>query len=190
MDSQVIIIIFGNCFIIYPTINIWSRKIFISTRFSHSGFYAIFLGSVSGIPNHSNSIETTSMSSSGSHIQHRTKSASLNPFKGFSKLNPFHRKSERSSKKYKQKADKVLNVRKWLVTMSHHLSPHDGKVLGVNYYLNPIPWRDENKPDMAYLGLTLVENLIVSVSIDYRLKTTTKNQEKTYPQQKTMKKTI
>ena len=74
--------------------------------------------------------------------------------------------------------------------MSHHLSPHDGKVLGVNYYLNPIPWRDENKPDMAYLGLTLVENLIGSVSIDYRLKTTTKNQEKTYPQQKTIKKTI
>jgi len=71
-----------------------------------------FTGSVPGIPNHSNSIETTSMSSSGSHIQHRTKSASLNPFKGFSKLNPFHRKSERSSKKYKQKADKVLNVRK------------------------------------------------------------------------------
>ena len=55
------------------------------------------------------------------------------------------------------------------MTMSHHLSPHDGKVLGVNY-LNPIPERDENKPDMAYLGLTLVENLIVSVSIDYRLK--------------------
>lgn len=55
------------------------------------------------------------------------------------------------------------------MTMSHHISPHDGKVLGVNY-LNPIPKRDENKPDMAYLGLTLVENLIVSVSIDYRLK--------------------
>lgn len=69
-------------------------------------------GSELGIPNHSNSIETTSMSSSGSHIQHRTKSASLNPFKGFSKLNPFHRKSERSSKKYKQKTEKVLNVRK------------------------------------------------------------------------------
>ena len=63
------------------------------------------------MPNHSNSIETTSMSSSGSHIQHRTKSASLNPFKGFSKLNPFHRKSERSSKR-KHKAEKVLNVRK------------------------------------------------------------------------------
>jgi len=71
--------------------------------------------------------------------------------------------------------------------MSHHLSPHDGKVFGVNY-LNPIPRRDENKPDMAYLGLTLVENLIVSVSIDYRLKkTTTQNKEKTYPQQKTIK---
>ena len=54
------------------------------------------------MPNHSNSIETTSMSSSGSHIQHRTKSASLNPFKGLGKLNPFHRKSERSSKKYKK----------------------------------------------------------------------------------------
>ena len=74
--------------------------------------YDSFLGSVPGMPNHSNSIETTSMSSSGSHIQHRTKSASLNPFKGFSKLNPFHRKSERSSKKYKQKAEKVPNVRK------------------------------------------------------------------------------
>ena len=57
--------------------------------------------------------------------------------------------------------------------MSHHISPHDGKVLRVNY-LNPIPWRDENKPDMAYLGLTLVENLIVSVSIDYRLKNNNK----------------
>lgn len=67
--------------------------------------------------------------------------------------------------------------------MSHHISPHDGKVLRVNY-LNPIPWRDENKPDMAYLGLTLVENLIVSVSIDYRLKKQQqKNQEKTYTQQ-------
>ena len=72
--------------------------------------------------------------------------------------------------------------------MSHHISPHDGKVLGVNY-LNPIPERDENKPDMAYLGLTLVENLIVSVSIDYRLKKQQqkKNQEKTYPQQKPIK---
>ena len=108
MDSQVTIIIFGNCFTIYLTINIWSHKI----NFSYISFYVGFSGSVPGIPNHSNSIETTSMSSSGSHIQHRTKSASLNPFKGFSKLNPFHRKSERSSKKYKQKADKVLNVRK------------------------------------------------------------------------------
>lgn len=73
------------------------------------------------------------------------------------------------------------------MTMSHHISPHGGKVLGVNY-LNPIPERDENKPDMAYLGLTLVENLIVSVSIDYRLKKQQqKNQEKTYPQQKPIK---
>jgi len=62
-----------------------------------------FTGNVPGLaPIHSNSIETTSMSSSGSHIQHRTKSASLNPFKGLGKLNPFHRKSERSSKKYKK----------------------------------------------------------------------------------------
>ena len=123
MDSQVTIIIFGNHFI-------WSNKIFsfclpvsqpevgtvimrtLLCRINYACVSYQYLGSVPGMPNHTNSIETTSMSSSGSHIQHRTKSASLNPFKGFSKLNPFHRKSERSSKKYKQKAEKVLNVRK------------------------------------------------------------------------------
>ena len=73
--------------------------------------------------------------------------------------------------------------------MSHHISPHDGKVLRVNY-LNPIPWRDENKPDMAYLGLTLVENLIVSVSIDYRLKNNNKKSRENIPATKKHKKTI
>jgi len=73
------------------------------------------------------------------------------------------------------------------MTMSHHISPHDGKVLGVNY-LNPIPERDENKPDMAYLGLTLVENLIVSVSIDYRLKKQQQKIKRKHTRNKTHKK--
>ena len=41
---------------------------------------------------------------------------------------------------------------------------------------------------MAYLGLTLVENLIVSVSIDYRLKNNNKKSRENIPATKTIKK--
>jgi len=40
---------------------------------------------------------------------------------------------------------------------------------------------------MAYLGLTLVENLIVSVSIDYRLKNNNKKSRENIPATKTIK---
>ena len=126
------------------------------------------------------------MSSSGSHIQHRTKSASLNPFKGLGKLNPFHRKSERSSKNTKKQkriwVNRIQIENRWVIIINESYNDSSNiSLLGIGGSEKLIPWGDDVNDE----SISLVENLIVSVSIDYRLHFDKQQQQKIkrkYPQ--------